>query len=157
MLRPNLKELAGCQRLCNGDSRYAIVFEWKGVAVKMYRVLNGCDPHEPLVVLRNTLEGAARLEKAGIAHMPILDSWTDEAGNCFVVQPIGTPFEHNARTWKLAKSLALAAYYAGVADVIFDDVMLYKGQPVIVDYEEIFDPGEDDWRNQDLAEQWGGF
>lgn len=157
--RPSLSELAGCRRLCNGDSRYALVFEWNGLAVKVYRPLRHGNNSfsDPSIILHNTIEGAARLESAGVAHMPILDSWTDDDGNCFVVQPVGQPFERNAQTWELAKSLALTAYYAGVADVIMDDVMLYKGIPTIVDYEEIFDPGEDDWRGQDFAEQWDGF
>jgi hypothetical protein len=153
-MRPTLSELSRCRRLCNGDSRYAIVFEWNGLAVKVYQYGGGGFTN-PAVTVEKSIQGLRRLEAANVPAMPILDHWTD-GKDAFIIQLIGTPVEYDQETFAEAKQIALSAYEAGVADVVPQDIMLHHGRLVIVDFEEVFD--EDEWwYGQNLAEVWGEF
>ncbi|MCP4539466.1 MAG: hypothetical protein GY832_20200 [Chloroflexi bacterium] len=154
-MRPKVSELMGCQRL--GRGRYAHVFKWQGMCVKLYRPkpYEGGGYSNPTYTVQAVLDGVRRCQEADISVLPVLDYW-QEGDDWLIVQPLAEEVPHEA--WhdlhEEGRDLAMRAYVAGVADVLPCNVMWDGDSLVIVDTGEVFDEDEDGFYWSCLDDEW---
>ena len=141
------------RRICNGESRFARVYDWHGLAMKVYRPMPYDDGtySSPRETLAHLLKGQRLLEQAGVPHLPILGYWFKD-DVLYVIQELAREVEQKPRPWKEGQRLALLAWHAGVADIVPQDLMEHNGQLVVVDNEELRD--ESDYQREYMDRVW---